>query len=214
MLPFDYVERESRFGLVDDDVQTMLLGVRNALRERLERDESKAIAFHDPDEYNQSVTILDNILFGRIDTRRVGGRDRVINAIMDLVAKLDLREPVFRAGLGFDIGTGARNLSESQAQKLRLARSLFKKPDVLILNRAMGALDTENRMEVLDNLFALLDEPAMKDTGLIFIPIDPELARRFDRVIKFERGRIASDGTPDTVGDELAIEQGETVDAK
>ncbi len=198
-LPFNYVERESRFGLVDDEVQTMLLGVRKALRERLENDESDAIAFHDPGKYNPSVTILDNILFGRIDTRRVGGRDRVINAIMELVAKLGLREPVFRAGLGFDIGTGARNLSESQAQKLRLARSLFKKPDVLILNRAMGALDLENRVEVMDNMFALLDEPQMKETSLIFIPVDPDLAKRFDRVIKFERGRIVSDGPQDTV---------------
>lgn len=206
-LPFDYVERESRFGLVDENMQQMLLGVRNALRNRLESDESKAIAFHDPDEYNPSVTILDNVLFGRIDTRRVGGRDRVIRAIMNLVGKLDLQDPVFRAGLGFDIGTGARNLSESQAQKLRLARALFKKPDMLIMNRALAALDSDNRVEVMDNLFALLDEPSMKGVGLVLIAIDPEMARRFDRVIKFERGSIASDGPPDD-GGQIAETQG------
>jgi putative ABC transport system ATP-binding protein len=213
-LPFDYVERESRFGLVDEDAQKMLLGVRKALRERLERDESDAIAFHDPGKYNPSVTILDNILFGRIDTRRVGGRDRVINAIMELVNKLELNVPVFHAGLGFDIGTGARNLSESQSQKLRLARALFKKPDILILNRAMGALDLENRREVMDNLFALLDEPEMADTGLIFIPVDPNLANRFGRVIKFERGRVVSDGPPDTVGDTGDAVEGVPANAK
>ena len=49
--------------------------------------------------------------------------------------------PIIDLGLAFDIGSGAKRLSLAQQQKLALGRALVKRPDLLIVNRALAALD-------------------------------------------------------------------------
>ncbi len=207
-LTFDYIERESRFGLIDDDLQDAILVIRRNLHQRLEESESSLVQFFDPEDYNDLQSILDNILFGRIDTRRAGGQDRVITAITELIFKMDLTEPVFRAGLEFAIGTGARNLSDSQAQKLKVARALVKKPDILIFNRALVALEPESRKTVLDNVLKISGQPGKRQMGMLCVLVDAANADKFDRVIRFERGQITFDGKPDQLNvDKIMLEE-------
>lgn len=195
-LTFDYIERESRFGLVDENLQKQILVVREELAKKLRDTGSDAVQFYDPDNYNASLSILDNVLFGRIDGRRAGAQDRVITAITELLYEMDLTGPIFRAGLEFDIGIGGRNLSDPQAQKLKLARALIKKPDILILNRALSALDSDNRLAVYDELIKLSGDPDKRTMGILCIPVDAGLAKKFDRVLRFDRGSVVYDGPP------------------
>ncbi len=176
---------------------------RQAVHAELQKTGGGAVAFHDPDRFNPSLTLLDNILFGRIDARRIGARERVLKAIKTMLETSGVSDAVFRIGLSFDIGTGGRNLSTNQAQKLKLARALLKKPDVVIINRALSALDSAERMEIVQDIIAFGKGSEQREMGVICVPLDTSGLDAFDRVIAMEHGRITADGTPDKIAARL-----------
>ena len=202
-LSFDYCEAQTRFGLLDDALQQRLLDARNVVRKALEEQGDDAVSFHDPDRFNPSLTLLDNILFGRIDARRVGARERVLTAIKGLLETSGVSDSVFLIGLSFDVGTGGRNLSNNQAQKLKLARALLKQPDIVIINRALSALDAKERQDIIDRVLALGLDGEQRTMGVVYVPLETRGLDRFDRVIAMADGRITVEGTPEKVAARL-----------
>lgn len=202
-LAFDYSEAQTRFGLVDRTLRDRILAARNMLREQVNETDGKAIAFHDPESFNPSLTVLDNILFGRIDARRIGARDRVMKSIKTMIESSGIADTVFKIGLSFDIGTGGRNLSTHQAQKLKLLRALLKQPDIVILNRALSALDASERLKIVHNIVALTGEAGQRRMGIVYVPLDDSGWDDFDRIVLMEDGKITADGTPEKVAERL-----------
>ena len=94
-----------------------------------------------PGAVNTAASIQDNVLFGRIVDTYAEAGERVNALLRETMDALDLTGTVIELGLAFDIGSGAKRLSLAQQQKLALARALVKRPDLLIVNRALAALD-------------------------------------------------------------------------
>ncbi len=67
---------------------------------------------------------------------------------------------------------------------------MLKRPDLLIVNEALTALDEAVQARILRNLLA-----EMKGRGLIFVSPRAKLAREFGRVVVMEAGRIVEQGT-------------------
>ncbi|MEM6460950.1 MAG: ABC transporter transmembrane domain-containing protein [Pseudomonadota bacterium] len=202
-LAFEYSEAQTRFGLVNKALQQNLLAARSALRERVQKDDVDAIAFHDPDRFNPSLTVLDNILFGRIDARRIGARERVLKSIKELIESSGIANTIFNIGLSFDIGIGGRNLSTHQAQKLKLLRALLKQPDIVILNRALSALDADERIQIIHNIVSLAGERGDRQMGILYVPLDNSGWDDFDRILLMENGRFIAEGTPEQMAERL-----------
>ncbi|WP_419913138.1 ABC transporter transmembrane domain-containing protein [Hoeflea sp.] len=202
-LAFEYCEAQTRFGLIDEAMQGKLLTARDSLRAMLEKEHSGAIAFLDPDSFNPALSVLDNILFGRIDARRIGARERVLNSIKSLLESSGVSDTVFHIGLSYDVGNGGRNLSTNQAQKLKLVRALLKKPDIVILNRALSALEAGERMKIIRGIVQLGLDHGERQMGVICVPLDNGGWDDFDRIIFMEHGRIVSEGAPDKVSERL-----------
>ena len=200
---FDYCEAQTRFGLVDQQLQDKFLSLRKRLREELDKKESKAVAFHDPNRFNPSLSVLDNILFGRIDSRRIGARERVLKSIKALLESCGVADTVFHVGLSFDIGNGGRNLSNNQAQKLKLVRALLKQPDIVILNRALSALEAGERMKIVHTVVEMGRQNGTRTMGVVCVPLDNGGWNDFDRILFMEHGRIVSEGAPEKVSERL-----------
>jgi putative ABC transport system ATP-binding protein len=195
-LAMDYIEPRDRFGLMSEEIKTKVLETRRRLRQALENDPGEKISFNDLYVYNPSLTIADNILFGRIETNLVGGRARIMAMVAAVLEELDMSSLPFEAGLAFSIGAGGRGLSEAQRQKLKLARALMKKPDFLILNRPLVTLPSEEQRKILQ---AILSETANSSggrLGILCAPTDPTHAILFDRVLLLRDGRIVADEAP------------------
>ncbi|BCH26251.1 hypothetical protein MesoLjLc_61700 [Mesorhizobium sp. L-8-10] len=195
-LSMAYVEPSYRFGLLDEALKAKVLSARGRLHDELSRSAEPKVVFNDYDTYNPSLTIADNILFGRIETNLVGGRTRIIAAVTEVLAELGLSDAAFRAGLAFDVGTGGRALSEAQRQKLRLARALMKKPDFLVLNRACAALPPREQRVILEAVLADARERADSRPGIICAPADRGDVMLFDRVVFLQHGRVVEEGSP------------------
>ena len=76
---------------------------RRRLSEKLKGQPEEKVRFNDYDIYNPSLTIADNILFGRIETNLVGGRARIMAALAAVLAELDISSLPFEAGLAWQV---------------------------------------------------------------------------------------------------------------
>ncbi len=203
-LPFAYTETRNRLGLLSDDLKAQIVSTRNLLRQALSDLENPPVAFYDPQEYNPAATVIDNILLGRVASNVAEGQERVHEAITQLLEELKLTDEIFRIGLEFNVGTGGKRLSESQRQKLHLARSLLKQPDILIVNQALNTLDSKSQRDLLERVLELSKDPD-NPFGVIWVPMNPSLSQAFDRVILFQNGEVVGDDTPQNLkkGDAL-----------
>jgi putative ABC transport system ATP-binding protein len=171
------------------------------VREIVSEMEGAPVFFHDPDLYNPTATVLDNILLGRVSSSAVDGREKVLAAVQDLIARTGLSSGLLDVGLDFEMGNGGRRLSETQRQKLHLARALIKKPDIIVFNEVLGALDVASRQATMRRILELplLDEEDWKP-GILAVLLDDELAGLFDRVLVYRNGTLV-----DEEPDEIAI---------
>jgi putative ABC transport system ATP-binding protein len=198
-LPLAYTESRNRLGLLTDTLKDEVLKARHLLRERLQQLANPPVNFFEPEKYNRAASVLDNVLLGRISSSVAEGPQRVTDAIRMLLDEMRLTDAIFRIGLDFNIGSGGKRLSESQRQKMHLARALLKKPDFLIVNQALNTLDGKAQRMILDTVLAKSRGRDGHSFGVVWAPVNPAHAELFGRVLVFRQGVLADDGAPDAL---------------
>jgi putative spermidine/putrescine transport system ATP-binding protein len=118
--------------------------------------------------------------------------------VVKRVPKTERRERVEEAlRLVRLVGLGKRRPSElsgGQRQRVALARALVNRPQVLLLDEPLGALDLKLRQEMQVELKALQREVGIT---FMFVTHDQEEALTMsDRIAVFNNGRIEQIGTP------------------
>ena len=195
-LPFVYIEPRHRMGLIDDALKERLLEARRRFHDGLPPELGAVIEFYDPEAYNRNASIQDNILLGRICYGVAGGEEKVLRIIRSVLAELGLEDGVLRVGLDFNVGTGGKRLSQGQRQKVMFARALLRNPDILIVNRALTALDRPSQNAIMKRVLGALSGDRGRKTGIIWTTPVPAMAMDFDRVIVMDSGRVVEDGPP------------------
>ncbi|GLS35777.1 hypothetical protein GCM10010869_13660 [Mesorhizobium tianshanense] len=197
-LSFAYIEPRHRFGLLSDDLMSKIVAARNRFYENLPPELQNAIERYDPAKYIAAATVMDNVLFGRVGNNHPDAPDRIRSIVYDILDELGLYAELLDVGLDFNVGTGGRRLTGGQRQKLDVARALLKRPDFLILNRPLSALDQRMQDKVLRNVL----EEARRDghsPAIVWVVTNPAMGMMFDRVIVFDSGQLVEDGTPETL---------------
>ncbi len=82
-------------------------------------------------------------------------------------------------------------LSGGEQQRVALARAFAPQPSLLLADEPTGNLDGETGGAIIDLLFSIHQA---RDTTLVLITHDVELAKRCDRVVHMRDGRIAGEG--------------------
>ena len=91
-----------------------------------------------------------------------------------------------------EIGERGISLSGGQKQRTALARALYRKPKILILDDSLSAVDTNTEEEILREL-----KEVMKDRTSIIISHRISSIRNADNIIVIANGKIKEEGTHD-----------------
>jgi ATP-binding cassette, subfamily B, bacterial len=139
-----------------------------------------AMAFEDATLFSASVR--DNVLLGRPE----GTED-------DLAEALDIAQSAFvyelPDGLDTKVGEEGLSLSGGQRQRLALARAVAAKPEVLVLDDPLSALDVDTEALVEAALRRVL-----ASTTALIVAHRPSTVMLADRVALLEGGRITAVG--------------------
>ncbi len=144
----------------------------------------RSIICHVPqDIYLSDSTIKENICFG--ETRENINIKDVISAskkagIHSFINKLPNKYETF-------VGERGLRLSGGQKQRIGLARALYNKSQVVILDEATSSLDNETEKSVMNSIYKLGNE-----ITIIMIAHRLTTLQNCDRIIKIKDGQIAS----------------------
>ena len=95
-------------------------------------------------------------------------------------------------GIETVVGERGVRLSGGQRQRVGLARALYTRPSVLVLDEATSNLDHGTERRIVDTLAAL---PG--GTTMIVVTHRTVSVRRCDRILYLERGEVRAEGTFD-----------------
>jgi len=195
-LTFAYIEDQNRLGLLSEELQEKIVKARKNLREKMLELTEMPVALYEPESYNPAASLIDNVLLGRVSNTVAEGQERVTSAIRNLLDEMELTDDVFRIGLTFNVGSGGKRLSETQRQKLHLARALLKQPDLLIVNQGMNSLGGREQENIIKTVLEASNDAENRSLGVIWVPMNASFAELFDRVLIFKDGELVADGNP------------------
>lgn len=120
-----------------------------------------------------------------------------------VVAAAGLEDVVaaFPEGLDTVLDGAGFGLSEGQRKRIAIARALLRKPDMIIIDEAMTAIEEKLEHKILSNIRGLLPEATVIVVTHRISTIAPK-----ERVILLDAGRVAADGTLADIGDEIRLQ--------
>ena len=140
-----------------------------------------SVAFEEPTLFSASVR--ENVLLGKPD-----GTDQEVRAAL-AVAQADFVDEL-PWGLDTRIGEQGLTLSGGQRQRLALARAVVARPEILVMDDPLSALDIHTEAQVEAALRSVLDS-----TTALVIAHRASTVMLADRVALLEDGRITAMGT-------------------
>ena len=200
-LAMRYCEPRHRLGFLDEPLERHIVAARGIVRQEATSDFRGSVAFFDPLQFCDAAPLRDNLLFGAIVPESVRAQQQIMAAIREALTDLGLVEQVFELGLEHQAGYGGRFLFPGTRSAVALARNLIRKPQILILNDALGTL---GQVEAEETLARIQTEMA----GRTLIVTGRNLTRiaGVDLQIVFADAKVAS-VTRMASGETLPVEQ-------
>ncbi|TQM47064.1 ATP-binding cassette subfamily B protein [Arcticibacter tournemirensis] len=143
------------------------------------------IGFVTQDTQLFSGTIRENLLFVRPEATDA--------ECMEVLQKAACQTLLARADKGLDtmIGEGGVKVSGGEKQRLSIARSLLRRPDILVFDEATSALDSLTEEEITKTI---RDVSVMDERITILIAHRLSTIMHADRIYVLEKGDIAESG--------------------
>jgi ATP-binding cassette subfamily B multidrug efflux pump len=142
------------------------------------------ISYVPQDVFLFSETVKNNIRFGK--------KDATDEEVYKAAAQASILNEIKAFDEGFETMVGERGvtLSGGQKQRISIARALIKKPELVIFDDCLSAVDARTENQILGSLYAYLqDKTAVIITHRIFSLFN------FDKIVVLDDGEIAEQGT-------------------
>lgn len=142
------------------------------------------IGYVPQDVFLFSDTIANNIAFGYPEA--------TWSEVQLFARHAAVYEDIVGLSQGFETMVGERGvtLSGGQKQRISIARALIKRPDIVVLDDCLSAVDTNTEKKIL----GYLNEELASKTAIIITHRIYSLLQ-FDKIIVLEHGRIVEEGT-------------------
>lgn len=144
----------------------------------------KQIGFVPQEPYLWNDTIENNIKYGKEDASPEEVREAAS------IARIDTFINSLADGYNTVIGENACKISEGQKQRIAIARSVVKRPKILILDEALSSVDLELETRIIANI-----KSELKDSTIIVISHRLPTMNTMDVVYFFASGSKIDMGT-------------------
>ena len=139
----------------------------------------------------QNIYILDdtikkNIIFG------INEEDVDDNLLSEVIEMAQLKSLVSSLpdNINSLVGNGGAKLSGGERQRIGIARALYNKPDIMVLDEATSSLDMDNENKILSEIYQ-----NKKDKTLIIISHRNNTVKYCDSIYVMENGKVIDDGS-------------------
>ena len=172
-------------GIITPDQGRVLLNDQSILEDMAQkRSWQRSIGYVEQKPFFLHGTVAENIAF-EIDSRKVN-LDKVEEAIKSVKLEALIKE--LPQGVKTDIGYNAMMISGGQAQRISIARALYRDSTLMILDEATNSLDSVTASQILKSI-------AGKRRTVILIAHNLETLRQVDRIFVVDDGAIVASGT-------------------
>jgi ABC-type multidrug transport system fused ATPase/permease subunit len=137
-----------------------------------------------------SESIRENVSMGRPVPLGADGSDWVHRVLA--VARMEDELAVLPQGTETVLGQKGSKVSGGQRQRISIARSLYGRPELLLLDDCTASLDAENEDRLWTGLRAVLP-----DATVLLVSHRLATIRRADRILVLDVGRLVDQGTHD-----------------
>jgi ATP-binding cassette subfamily B protein len=144
----------------------------------------KSIGIVPQDAFLFSDTIKNNIKFGKENATD----EEVIEAAKRAVVHNNIVH--FKKQYETILGERGITLSGGQKQRVSIARAIIKKPEIVLFDDCLSAVDTETEEQILNNLLEIT-----KDKTTIIVSHRISSAKNADKIIIIDEGKIIQEGT-------------------
>ncbi|MCJ1350668.1 MAG: hypothetical protein MMC33_000649 [Icmadophila ericetorum] len=144
-----------------------------------------------------SSTIFKNVAYGLVGSRWEDADDELqMTLVKEACQEAFADEFISRLPLGYQttVGENGIKLSGGQRQRLAIARSIIKKPPILILDEATSAIDVRGEKIVQEAL-----DRVSKNRTTISIAHRLSTVKKADKIIVLKNGAIVEQGTHQTL---------------
>ena len=149
-----------------------------------------AVSYVPQDVVIVAGSIRENIALGY--PIKEATEERVLNALK--IANLEELVRGLQEGADTQVGEGGAKISGGQRQRLGIARAMFTKPHLLVLDEATSSLDAETELSISKAIYALRGV-----TTVIMIAHRLSTVKSADMVVYMADGKILATGTFDQV---------------
>ncbi|XP_061456060.1 ATP-binding cassette sub-family C member 6 isoform X2 [Rhineura floridana] len=143
------------------------------------------VAFVPQKPWIQNASVEDNITFGQKMDRR--WYDRVVRAC---ALQLDLDS--FPAGSQTEIGEKGINISGGQKQRLSLARAVYKKASVYLLDDPLSAVDAQVGQHIFDQVIG--PNGLLNNKTRVLVTNTVHILPKVDNIVLITNGAISETG--------------------
>lgn len=147
---------------------------------------SGGVAYASQQSWLQNRTLRENILFGA-----PFDEERYKQVVTECALERDFT--LFDAGDATEVGEKGLTLSGGQKARVTLARAIYSRADVLLLDDILSALDVHTSKFIVDNL---LKGSLIKNRTVVLVTHHVGLASQVaDYLVTLEDGRVKSHGS-------------------
>jgi len=145
-----------------------------------------AIAYVPQDVVITSGTIRENVALGY---PKEVATDQLINSALE-IAQLDDFVNELPEGIDTQVGERGAKISGGQRQRLGIARAMFTRPHLLILDEATSSLDGATEVDISESIYALRGS-----TTVVMIAHRLSTVRNADIVVYLSDGKVLATGS-------------------
>lgn len=160
----------------------------------------------DEDVYRSQVGYIEQscpLFAGTVRDNLVLGRDDISDEeCWEMINKVGLYKTISSRedGLHSHVGESAYAFSGGERQRLAIARTLLRKPRMLLLDEITSGLDVLNRNQIMDLIRGTMGDITTLAAG------HGKFANQWaDQVIVLDQGRLVEDGAPAEVSERSAL---------